>query len=185
MCVPVPRLGRGALHARAPDGSTGPGGRCLSHAMRCVGFALTSLRLIRTLGGKRLVFEGKRGCLRAHPWVIQLSPHRLAGMLMFANPLALIRVKRVSLARSHLKVRARGNSRLSCELNQCRLHSMRARTGKDGPWRRGGLRLKGRLGYRGEAAWARITPPRRRAESVPSCSPRWLASAVRWTSGSS
>ena len=101
MCVPVPRLGRGALHARAPDGSTGPGGRCLSHAMRCVGFALTSLRLIRTLGGKRLVFEGKRGCLRAHPWVIQLSPHLLAGVLRVLNFLAQIGVKRVSLPRLH------------------------------------------------------------------------------------
>lgn len=185
MCVPVPRLGRGASHTRAPDGSTGPGGRCLSYAMRCVGFALASLRLIRTLGGKRRLFEGKRGCLRAHPWVIQLSPHCLAGMLMFSNPLALIRVKRVSLAQSHLKVRARGNSRFSCELNQCRLRSMRARTGEDGSWRRGGLRLKGRSMYGGEAAWGRITPPRCRVESVPSCSPRWLASAVRWTSGSS
>ena len=108
MCVPVPRLGRRALHTRAPDGSTGPGGRWLSHAMRCVGFALASLRLIRTLGGKWRLFEGKRGCLRAHPWVIQQSPHHLAGMLIFSNPLALIWVKRVSLARLDLKVRARG-----------------------------------------------------------------------------
>ena len=183
MCVPVPRLRRRALHTRAPDGSTGPGGRWLSHAMRCVGFALASLRLIRTLGGKRRLFEGKRGCLRPHPWVIQQSPHHLAGMLIFSNPLALIWVKRVSLARLNLRVCARGSLVFHVGSTDVGRASWGRRWGKDGPWQRGDLRLKGRLGHWGEAAWVRITPPYRPAESAPSCSPRWLASAAQWTSG--
>ena len=57
------------------------------------------------------------------------------------------------------------------------------RWGKDGPWQQGDLGLRGRLGHRGEAAWVRITPPCRPAESVPSCLPPWRASAALWTSG--
>ena len=183
MCVPVSRLRRHALHTRAPDGSTGPGGRWLSHAMRCVGFALASLRLRRTLGGRRRFFEGKRGCLRAHPWVIQQSPHRLAGMLMFLNPLALIWVKRVSWARLYLRVRAKGTLVFYFGSAGIGRVPWGRRLGKDGPWQRGNLGLRGRLEHRGEAAWVRITPPCRPAESAPSCLPPWRASAARWTSG--
>ena len=57
------------------------------------------------------------------------------------------------------------------------------RWGKDGPWQRGDLRLKGRLGHWGEAAWVRITPQCLLTESAPSFLPHWHVSAARWTSG--